>query len=108
MKTSISPWNTGKMRVLAASACIAALAGCSDSGGSSVPDTSPVVHIVSPAAGASVARGEGRPGAGSFNGTGFALNLEVVTRDAIGVAAQEGLNIRIPVCSAIRIQSSRA
>lgn len=95
MKTSISPWNTGKMRVLAASACIAALAACSDSGGgSSVPDTSPVVHIVSPAAGASVARGEGRPGAGSFNGTGFALNLEVVTRDAIGVAAQEGLNIR--------------
>lgn len=95
MKTSISPWNTGKMRVLAASACIAALAGCSDGGdSSSVPDTSPVVHIVSPAAGASVTRGEGQPGAGSFNGSGFALNLEVITRDAIGVAAQEGLNIR--------------
>jgi len=52
------------MRVLAASACIAALAGCSDGGdSSSVPDTSPVVHIVSPVAGVSVACGEGRPGA---------------------------------------------
>ena len=71
------------------------LAGCSDGGDSSnVADTAPVVHIVSPASGASVARGEGRPGAGSFNGSGFALNLEVITRDAIGVAAQESLNIR--------------
>jgi hypothetical protein len=95
MNNSTHSWNTGKMRVLAASACIAALAGCSgDSGGSSVSDTSPILHIVSPAAGALVARGEGRPGAGSFNGSGFALNLEVITHDAIGVAAQEGLNIR--------------
>jgi len=59
-----------------------------------VQDTSPIFYIVSPAAGASVARGEGRPGAGSFNGSGFALNLEVITRDSIGVVAQEGLNIR--------------
>ena len=82
--------------MLAVSACIAALAGCgnSDDNGSGVQDTSPILHIVSPAVGASVARGEGRPGAGSFNGSGFALNLEVITRDSIGVAAQEGLNIR--------------
>ena len=82
--------------MLAVSACIAALAGCgnNDDNGSGVQDTSPILHIVSPAVGASVARGEGRPGAESFNGSGFALNLEVITRDSIGVAAQEGLNIR--------------
>lgn len=59
-----------------------------------VDDAVPLLHIVSPAAGASVARGAGLPGAGSFDGTGFSINLEVVTRDAATVAAKEGLNIR--------------
>ncbi len=57
-------------------------------------DASPVMRIVSPAAGASVTRGAGLPGAGSFDGTGFSINLEVITRDATNVAAEEGLNIR--------------
>uniref|UniRef100_UPI00374D25B8 CHRD domain-containing protein n=1 Tax=Undibacterium sp. TaxID=1914977 RepID=UPI00374D25B8 len=57
-------------------------------------DASPVLHIVSPAPGVSVARGEGIPGTGSFNGTGFSINLEMITRDAIGIGAQESLNIR--------------
>ncbi len=57
-------------------------------------DASPVMRIVSPAAGASVTRGAGLPGAGSFDGTGFSINLEVVTRDASNVATAEGLNIR--------------
>lgn len=54
----------------------------------------PLLHIVSPAAGATLARGEGRVGAGSFNGTGFSINLEMITRDAVGLVAQESLNIR--------------
>ena len=33
-------------------------------------------------------------GTGSFNGSGFALNLEVVTRDSVPVTTKEGLNIR--------------
>ena len=39
--------------MLAVSACIAALAGCgnNDDNGSGVQDTSPILHIVSPAAG---------------------------------------------------------
>lgn len=83
-----------KIYSLAALGAALALTGCGGGDVASVPSTAPIMHIVSPASGASVARGEGLPGAGSFNGSGFALNLEVVTRDAIGVAAQESLNIR--------------
>ena len=92
MRNSIHPQSAGTSRWAALLSIAAVLAaGC---GGGGNNDTSPLVHIVSPAAGASVTRGEGLPGAGSFNGAGFALNLEVVTQDTIGVAAQEGLNIR--------------
>lgn len=49
----------------------------------------PIVRIVSPLNGASVAAGEALPGAGSFNGSGFAVNLEVVTREKTGVALRE-------------------
>lgn len=54
----------------------------------------PIARIVSPLADARVAPGDGRIGAGSFNGAGFALNLEVVTRDRVPVAVNESLNIR--------------
>ena len=59
-----------------------------------VKDAGPLMRIVSPAPGASVARGAGVPGAGTFDGAGFVINLEVITRDRIGVAATESLNIR--------------
>jgi len=59
-----------------------------------VEDNSPSVKIVSPSATAMVARGEGRSGAGSFNGAGFALNLQIITHDAVNVVTNEGLNIR--------------
>src|SRR5262245_58491112 len=49
----------------------------------------PIVRIVSPLADSSVAPGESRIGAPSPNGTAFALNLEVVTRDKIAVRAKE-------------------
>lgn len=54
----------------------------------------PIVRIVSPLEDASIAPGAGRAGAGSQNGLGFALNVEVTTRDRVNVAATEGLNIR--------------
>lgn len=54
----------------------------------------PIVRIVSPVADALIAPGEGRVGAGSLNGTGFALNVEVVTRDSIPVTVKEAINIR--------------
>lgn len=54
----------------------------------------PIVRIVSPLADAAIAPGEGRVGAGSPNGAGFALNVEVTTRDQVSVAATEGLNIQ--------------
>src|SRR5262245_54949775 len=52
-------------------------------------DLAPIVRIVSPLADSSVAPGEGRSGAGSPNGTGFAVNLEVVTRDPVPVRLRE-------------------
>ena len=49
----------------------------------------PQVRFTSPANGALVARGDGNVGAGSTSGTGFAINLEVFTRDKIGVRVNE-------------------
>ena len=49
----------------------------------------PIVRIVSPLADSRVAPGEGRTGAGSPNGTGFLVNLEVVTRDATPLTLRE-------------------
>jgi len=57
-------------------------------------ELAPVMRIVSPLADSRVAPGEGNVGAGSPNGTGFALNLEIVTRDETPVAVKESLNIR--------------
>lgn len=49
----------------------------------------PQVRFTSPLNGALVARGDGFIGAGSTNGTGFAINLEVFTRDKVGVKVNE-------------------
>ncbi len=53
----------------------------------------PTVHITSPSR-ASIAPGEGIPGYGSFNGSGFALSIEAETHDTVGVRVKEALNIR--------------
>ena len=57
-------------------------------------DLAPIVRIVSPLADSRVAPGEGRVGAGSPNGTGFAVTLEIVTRDKTTVSLREATNIR--------------
>lgn len=57
-------------------------------------ELAPIVRIVSPLADAAVTAGDGAVGAGTLNGTGFALNLEVVTRDEVAVAVKKALNIR--------------
>lgn len=57
-------------------------------------DLAPIMRIVSPLADSQIAPGEGNVGAGSPAGSGFALNLEVVTRDQVSVTARESLNIR--------------
>ncbi len=49
----------------------------------------PQVRITSPLAGAHVARGDGQIGVGSTNGTGFAINLEIFTRDDVPVKLHE-------------------
>jgi hypothetical protein len=54
-----------------------------------VGQLAPIVRIVSPLADSRVAPGEGRVGAGSPNGTGFAVNLEVVTRNATPLRLRE-------------------
>lgn len=84
------------LSALSVSALLAASLAACGGGSASASNTPPAfqVSIVSPAAGASLARGEGAPGAGSFNGTGFSINLEIVTRDAANVAALESTNVR--------------
>ena len=57
-------------------------------------ERAPIMRIVSPIADARIAVGEGFVGAGSPNGSGFALNLEIVTRDAQSLKVNESLNVR--------------
>jgi hypothetical protein len=97
-KRSMTNW---PMAAVAAAAAIL-IAGCGG-GSSNAEDTpanetlqAPVLRIVSPKAGVSLARGEGLPGAGSFNGTGFSINLEMITHDSAGIGALEGTNVRDP------------
>jgi len=54
----------------------------------------PTVHITSPGTAGFVTPGEGLPGAGSPNGSGFALNIEAETHDSVGLRVKEALNIR--------------
>jgi hypothetical protein len=54
----------------------------------------PQVRITSPLAGAFIAPGDSRIGAGSPNGTGFAIVAEIVTRDNNHVTVDEDVNIR--------------
>jgi hypothetical protein len=100
-KRSMMNW---PMAAVAAAAAIL-VAGCGGGSYSGEPPAeipasetlqAPVLRIVSPAAGVSLARGEGLPGAGSFNGSGFSINLEMITRDSVGIGALEGTNVRDP------------
>ena len=54
----------------------------------------PQVRITSPLDGDFIAPGDSRLGAGDFNGTGFAIVAEIHTRDSVGVAVDEDVNIR--------------
>ena len=54
----------------------------------------PTVRITSPGNRSVVAPGDGIPGHGSPDGSGFALNIEVDTHDAVGIRVKEALNIR--------------
>lgn len=54
----------------------------------------PAVRIVSPLADSLIAPGEGRVNAGSQNGTGFAINIEVTTRNQVPVSVNEAIDIR--------------
>ena len=56
---------------------------------SSLEGLKPVVRIVSPLADSAVAPGTSRVGNGSFDGTGFVVTVEVVTRDKIGLEVRE-------------------
>lgn len=53
----------------------------------------PQVRFTSPLNGARVARGAGYPGAGSTDGTGFAINLEIFTRDQIAIPLNEATQV---------------
>lgn len=58
------------------------------------PRLAPQVRITSPLAGAFIAPGNSKVGSGDPNGTGFAIVAEIFTRDAVGVAVDEDVNIR--------------
>ncbi len=77
--------------------CAAALGSCKKTD-AALNDTSapPVLHIVSPVEGATIAPGTrlGTAAAPDYNGTGFAINLEIVTKDTVAVPTNESLNIR--------------
>ena len=86
-----------KRFLLPAAAFALLLGGCKKDSevitNTSVP---PVLNIVSPVEGATIAPGArlGTPTALDFNGTGFAINLEIVTKDTVAIPTKESLNIR--------------
>jgi hypothetical protein len=57
-------------------------------------DLAPQVRITSPLDGAFIAPGDSRIGSGDPNGAGFAIVAEIVTRDGVGVAVDEDVDIR--------------
>ncbi len=61
---------------------------------SSTGTTGPSIELTSAVPGDTVAAGSGVPGAGSPNGSGFALNIKATTHDDTAVAVKEALNIR--------------
>ena len=54
----------------------------------------PQVRITSPLNGSFIAPGNSEIGHGDPNGTGFAIVAEILTRDKVGVAVDEDINIR--------------
>ncbi|MFZ5620759.1 MAG: hypothetical protein ACOY5W_07045 [Pseudomonadota bacterium] len=56
-------------------------------------ELAPQVRFTSPLNDARVARGDGVVGAGSTNGTGFAINLEIFTRDETPVKLHEATQV---------------
>jgi len=77
---------------------VAALGFTSCKKSDTIADTSapPVLNIISPVEGATIMPG-GRLGnatTSDFNGTGFAINLEIATKDTVAVPTKESLNIR--------------
>ena len=54
----------------------------------------PQVRITSPLDGAFIASGDSRIGHGDPNGSGFAIVAEIRTRDKVGIAVDEDVNIR--------------
>jgi hypothetical protein len=86
-----------KRFLLPVAACALLLGGCKkDNENTLDAGTPPVLNIVSPVEGATVAPGTrlGTPTALDFNGTGFAINLEIVTKDTVTIPTRESLNIR--------------
>ncbi|MBW3127102.1 hypothetical protein [Hymenobacter profundi] len=85
-------------RFLLPVAAVALLLGGCKKDNEAITDTSapPVLNIVSPVEGATVAPGArlGTPTALDFNGSGFAINLEIVTKDTVTIPTRESLNIR--------------
>jgi hypothetical protein len=85
-------------RLLLPAAAFALLLGGCKKDKEAITDTSapPVLNIVSPVEGATIAPGArlGTPTALDYNGTGFAINLEIVTKDTVAIPTKESLNIR--------------
>ncbi len=86
-----------KRFLLPLAACALLLGGCKKEN-EAITDTSvpPVLNIVSPVEGATIMPGGrlGTPTALDYNGTGFAINLEIVTKDTVTSPTKESLNIR--------------
>ena len=86
-----------KRFLLPVAACALLLGGCKKDN-EAIADTSapPVLNIVSPVEGATIMLGgrQGNATTADYNGTGFAINLEIVTKDTVTIPTKESLNIR--------------
>lgn len=85
---------TGLLALVGAAVLLPITAGASPQDIYERQSGAPRVRITSPGISDLVAPGEGTPGHGSINGSGFVLTIKIQTHDNVALPVKEALNIR--------------
>jgi hypothetical protein len=100
LEITLTPRTRKRLAVVASAVTVATFAVLGTTGTAAAKPSEdgrgPEVSLTSAQPGDALAPGAGLPGAGSVDGTGFAINVEAKTRGRVDIAVNESLNIRNP------------